>query len=144
MPNPFLYNCDNTPPADPRYLNHPNFSKPLESSSGFSHLWPGVFHISIQICNSQPRGRMKKKNKQSWAWVSSKRRKVEVCDTFVLLSVCLEAIGSVYSHETSTKPRGMLTHLLALVNPASVRQQLLSAAFLTFPDYSLPPSVLFC
>ena len=40
--------CDNTPPADPHYLNPLNYSWPLESSSGFSHLWPGVFHIPLQ------------------------------------------------------------------------------------------------
>ena len=43
-----------------------------------------------------------KKNKQSRAWVSSKRKKGEVCDTFVLLSVHLQAIAGVYLRETST------------------------------------------
>ena len=38
---------DNTPLADPHYLNQPNYSWPLESSSGFSHLWPVVFHIHL-------------------------------------------------------------------------------------------------
>ena len=55
----------------------------IRSSSGFSHLRPGVFHISLRTHNPQPRGWKKKKNKQSRAWVSSKRKKGEVCDTFL-------------------------------------------------------------
>ena len=70
-----------------------------------------------------------KKNKQSLAWVSSKRKKGEVCDTFVH-SVCLSANVSVYSSETPTKPLGMLTHFFTLVNPASSQ---------VFLDRQLPP-----
>ena len=45
-----------------------------------------------------------KKNKQTRTWVSSKRKKGEVCDTFVKLSVHLQTIASVYSSEIPTKP----------------------------------------
>ena len=48
---------------------------------------------------------------------------------FVQLSVHLQAIAGEYLRETSTKPLGMLTHLLALVNLASVGQQVLAVAF---------------
>ena len=34
-------------PADLHYLNQQNYSWPLVSSSCFSHLWPGVFHIPL-------------------------------------------------------------------------------------------------
>ena len=57
-----------------------------------------------------------KKKKQSRAWVSSKRRKGEVCITFMLLSVYLQAIVSVYSSEIPTKSLEMLTHPLTLSN----------------------------
>ena len=64
--------------------------------------------------------------------VSFKRKSGKVCDIFVQLSVNLLAIVSVYLRETSTKPLGMLTHLLALVIPASIGQQVrAAAAFLT-------------
>ena len=39
--------CANTLPADPYYLNQPNYSWSSDSSSDFSHLWPGVFHIFL-------------------------------------------------------------------------------------------------
>ena len=61
-----------------------NYSWPSESSSGFSHLWPGVFHIFLPTHKTQLRGWKKKKNKQSRVWVSSKRKKEEVCDTFLV------------------------------------------------------------
>ena len=38
--------CDNTPPADPHYLNQPNYWS-LKSSSDFSYHQPGVLHISL-------------------------------------------------------------------------------------------------
>ena len=71
----------------------------------------------------------KRTNKQNRAWASSKRKR-EVCDTFVQLSVPLYAIAGVYLRETSTKPLGMLTYFLALISPASVGQQVLAVVFL--------------
>ena len=41
-----------------------------------------VFHISLRICKTQPR-RWKKRRTKSWAWISPKRKKGEVCDTFL-------------------------------------------------------------
>ena len=47
------------------------------------------------------------KREQSWTWVSSKRKKGEVCDAFVLFSVHLQAIES----DIPTKPQTNATHL---------------------------------
>ena len=71
--------CDNTPLADPHYLNQPNYSWPLESSSGFSHLWPDILHAFANTPNTQPRGWKKKKNKQ----LSPSAKKEEICNTSV-------------------------------------------------------------
>ena len=79
--------------------------------------------------------RMEEKNNHG-LWLVLSAREGGVCDTFVLLSVHLQAITGGYLRETSTKPLGMLTYLIALVNPASVGQQVLAAAFLTSVDWS--------
>ena len=84
--------CDNTPLADPHYLNQPNYSWPLELSNGFSHLWPGVFHISLPTHKIQLRG-WKKRRTKSQAWVSSWH------------SVLLWANAGMYLSETPTKPQ---------------------------------------
>ena len=55
----------------------------IRSSSSFSHLQPGVFHISLRTHktqHTQPRGW--KNREQTRTWVSSKRRKGAVCYTF--------------------------------------------------------------
>ena len=98
---------------------HPLVSPPLSqppeplmairSSSGFSHLRPGIFHISLRTHNIHNREGGGKENKQTWTWVSSKRKKGEVCNTFVLLSVHLWASTSMYSNEIPAKPPGTLT-----------------------------------
>ena len=84
--------CDNTPPAGPP-LSQP--LKPLmtiRSSSGFSHLRPAVFPISLRTQNTTY---TRKENKQTRTWVSSKRKKGEVCDTFLafceLSRACIRA-----------------------------------------------------
>ena len=40
----------------PHYLNLVNQLMASRSSSGFSHLRPGVFHIDLQTHKTQPRG----------------------------------------------------------------------------------------
>ena len=79
----------------------------------FSSLARGISHFFTNTQNTQPRGWKKKKNKQSRAWVSARMEKS------VTLLCILWANASVYSNETPTKPLGLLTHFLALVNPAS-------------------------
>ena len=65
----------------------------IRSSSGFSHLRPEVFHIPLWTHKTQPRGW--RKRKQTQTRVSSKRKKREVCDTFLafceLSQACIRA-----------------------------------------------------
>ena len=61
-----------------------------------------------------------KKDKQSRTWVSSKRKKGEVCDTICsFLFTWGGAIASVYPSEIPTQTTGTLTHPLTLANPDS-------------------------
>ena len=78
-----IWYCVNTPPSDPHYLNQPNYSWPSESSSGFSHLWPEVFQIPLPTHKIHNREGERKRTNKTQAWVSSKRKKGEVCDTFL-------------------------------------------------------------
>ena len=93
----------------------------IRSSIGFSHLWPGVFHIPLPTHKIHNREGGEKKEIQTWTWVSTKRKRGKVCDTFLAFCV-LWANTSVYLSEIPTKPRGMLTHFLALVNRASAHK----------------------
>ena len=113
--------CDNILLAGQLYLNLLN------------HVWPSdcqvvslifsqgyfTFLYGHQKHNIHNREGGRKENKQTRTWVSTKRKKGEVCDTFVQLSVHLQAIAGVYSSEIPTKSPGMLTHSLTLANPAS-------------------------
>ena len=87
--------CDNTPPAGPHYLNFLNHSWPSDRLvvsliSGQGYFTFLYVHIKHKILNQEGGG---KENKQTWTWVSSKRKKGEVCDTF--LAFC----ASVGEHE---------------------------------------------
>ena len=101
MPNSF-----NTyvpiPAGPPHYLN---ILKPLmasDSSSGFSHLWPGVFHISLQIRKAQSRGWKKRTNEQTQTWVSSKRKKWgSLCETFCTFCVSVSKRERVLEQKLS-------------------------------------------
>ena len=48
----FLF-CDNIPPAGPPLSQHPIPLMAIGSSGGFSHLQPGVFHISLRTHKTQ-------------------------------------------------------------------------------------------
>ena len=114
----------------------------IRSSSGFSHLRPGVFHISLgthKTQHTQPRAQGKE-NKQTRTWVISKRKQGEIFDTFVQLSVHMCAITSVHLREIPTKPPETLTHHLTLANRASATQ-VLALAFL---DLRLSPISVDC
>ena len=116
--------CQYLPP-DHHYLNQTNYSRPLEFSSGFSHLWLEVFHISLQIRKAQPRERKKRTSEQTRTWVSSKCQRDKSVTFFV--------------HSVSKRERVLerkLSLLLALVNPASTGQPVLAAAYLTSVDLS--------
>ena len=74
------YSCDNTPPADPHYLNQPNYSWPSESSSGFSHLWPWVFHIPLPThkIHNREGGRKRRTDNPGLGLALSERREKSV------------------------------------------------------------------
>ena len=77
--------CDNIPNGRPPLSQPPKSLMAIRLSSGFSHLRQGYFtflykHIEDNIHNREVE---EKKNKQARTWVSSKRKKGEVCDTFV-------------------------------------------------------------
>ena len=96
-------------PADRlHYLNFLIVLIASASSSGFSHLWSWVFHISLQIRKTQQTGWKKKTSEQTRTWVSSKHKSGGVCDTCAFCApkrACNRA-------KTLTKPLAMLTHFL--------------------------------
>ena len=129
------YSCHNILPADPHDLNFLNHSWPsdrqvvsLMSSQGYFTFPYG--HTKHNIHNRES-GR-KEKKKQTWTWVSSKRKKGEICDTFEQLFVDQQAISSVYSSEIPTKSPGMQA-LTAL-----------SSRLPCFVHFSVLPSYLDC
>ena len=96
----------------------------------FSSLARGISHFFTDTQSTTERVEEKNKqtNKQTRAWVSSKRKKERSLWHFL----CIRWVNaSVYSSKILTKPLAMLTCLLALVNPASVGQQVLAVVFLT-------------
>ena len=95
----------------------------------------GYFTFLYQLTKSTTEGVERKKNKQTRTWVCSKCKKEEVCDIFVQLCVSVGQRERVFE-QNSHKPWAMPTYLLALVNPASVGQQVLAVAFQTFVDRS--------
>ena len=109
----------------------PTISIPIQTTHGHqNHLLfflisgQGYFTFHYQHTKYTTEMVEENKNKQSQAWVSSKRKKGEVCDIFVH-SVFLWTHANIYSH----KPLAMLTYLLALVNSGSSK---------VFLDVSLP------
>ena len=89
-----LFVCDNTPPAEPHYLNLLNHSWPsdrlvvslISDQRYFTFLYR---HAKYNIHNRE------KRNKQTRTWISSKGKKGEVCNTFLafcgLLHACIRA-----------------------------------------------------
>ena len=111
------YICDNMPDmASPHYLNLYQLMA-IRSSSGFSHLQPGAFHMfhkyTTDITYITESGR--KKNKQPWTWIKPKHKKREVLALFWHSVV----IASVYPNKIPTQLPGTLTHPLALGDLAS-------------------------
>ena len=114
-----------------------------DSSVGFSHFPPGAFYISLQIRKTQPRRWKKRTNEQTWTWVSSKRKKGEFYVTLLCISPCICRLSRTFIlRETSTKPLGVLTHLLTALLPSSHCLLQLTVSFsgqLPQVDYSLLP-----
>ena len=71
------------------YLNQPNYSWPLESSSGFSHLWPGVFHIPLPTHKIHNRevGRKRKVN-YHWLGLAPNARREKSVTLLCILCFC--------------------------------------------------------
>ena len=87
------------PAGRPTISTSLNHSWPSESSSGFSHLLPGLFHIPLQIRKAQLRGWEKRTNEQTRTWVGSKCKR----GRSVTLLCILWANASVYTSENSNK-----------------------------------------
>ena len=88
------------PAGRPHYLNFRKSLMASDSSSGFSHLWPGVFHISLRILKAQPREWKKRINEQTWTCFFSASAKGGSMWQFLSI---LWANASVYSNENSHK-----------------------------------------
>ena len=127
--------------TDPHYLNHPNYSWSFESSSGFSQLWPGVFHITLPThkIHNREGGRKRRTNKHGIRLAPSARR-----EKSVTLLCILWANASMYSSETPAKPLGMLTHFFALVHPVSSKVFLGHQLPPTSVDWSVLSTGVFC
>ena len=98
----------------------------------------GHYTFFLQIHKTQPGGWRKRTIEETRTWVSSKRKKGEVYVTLCILW----ANVSVYSNEILTS-HYQCWHLLALVNQASVGQQILAVVFLTSVDFLLCPASIF-
>ena len=118
------------------YLNQPKYWWPLESSSGFSHLWPSLFHNPLPTNKLHNREGRRKKNKQHGLGLAPSARG-ERSETLSWHTVLLWANASVYSNEISSKPQRNVTHLLTLAHPASQSTD-------TSSCLSVDCSVLFC
>ena len=76
--------CDNIPLADPHYLSFLKLPMAIDLSRVFSHHWPEVFHISLRIRKTQPRGWKKRKaNNHGLGLAASARR--EKSDTLLCI-----------------------------------------------------------
>ena len=130
----------------PRNLSFlkPNYSLPVIHLVVFPHLRPGALHISLQTRKTQPRGWRKRTNEQTRAWVSPQRKIGEVYVTRMCRYPCICRLSrACILHETSTKPQGMLTHLLTALLLSSHCLLLLTVSFLgqlSRADCSLLPS----
>ena len=100
------------PLASPHYLNLLYQLVAIRSSSVFSHLRPGEFHIALQTQKTQHtqlRGWKKRRtNKHRLGLAPSTRREKFV----TLFCGFLLAITSMYPSEIPTQPPGTLTHPL--------------------------------
>ena len=130
----WLYTAGRPPLSQP-----PKPLMAIRLSSDFSHLRPGVFHISLRTHktqHSQPRGMEEKRtNKQTLTWVSSKTRR-EKFVTLLHSFLCICELSQVCILANFTQSHlGTLIHPLTLFNPASGS---------TDPSSQLPPTSVDC
>ena len=83
------------------------------SSGVFSFPTRGITHFFMATQNTTERVEEKEQtNKQTQTWVSSKRKKEKIYVTPLCSFSCICRLSrACILRETSTKPRGMLTHL---------------------------------
>ena len=119
------------PPADPYYLNQPNYSWPSELSCGFSNLWPWIFRIPLPTHKIHNREGWKKEqtNKQTNRHRLGLAPSAREGTPRHILCI-LWANASVYFERKLSQSHKQCWYLLALVNPASVCQQVLAVVFL--------------
>ena len=109
------------------------------SSVFFSHFQLGLLHITLQIRKAQPRGCENKNQRTNTGLGQLQAQEREICVTILCSFSCICSLSrACILHETSTKPRGMLTHLWL---------SSLTASF-CWPSFSwiayLKPTVLLC
>ena len=115
-----------------------------DSSSGFRL---GALHISLQIRKTQPSGWRKRTNEYGLGSAPSARRGKSMWHFCAALHAIAGARGLVFCAKLP-QSHWPCWLLLALINPASVGQQVLAVVFLTSVDslfcptsiFSLPPS----
>ena len=142
--------CQHLSLANPHYLSFlkPNYSWPVIYLVVFvSSLTRGITHFFMDTQNTTER--VEEKNKQTNTDLGQLQAQEggSLCDTFVQLSVHLQAIAGEYLHETCTKPLGILTHLLTVFSallPSSHCRLRPSLDSLSQADCSLLPSFVNC
>ena len=132
-----LTQCDNTP-RRPTPLYQLRSERPVVFLiSDHGH----YIHFFTDTQNTTER--VEEKNKRTNTDLGQlQAREKGVCDTFVQLSMHSQAMTGVYWNGTSTKPLGMLTHLLTALLPSSHCFFLLTVSFsgqLSQADCSLLP-----
>ena len=95
--------CQFSSPADPTISGSFNHSWPSESSRGFSHLWPRVFHILYRYAKHNREGERKEQTNKHGLGSAPSTRSGVVYVTLFVHSVFLWANASMYSSENSRK-----------------------------------------
>ena len=105
------------PLAGPHNLTLLNQLIAIRSSSGFSHLRPGAFHIALQTHKTQPRGLKKRRTKYRLGFAPSARRE-KFGHFSVVFCASVDYRERVFERNSHTATR-MRTHPLTLASPAS-------------------------
>ena len=133
--NTFMNLCDNTLPADPHYLNHLNYSWPLDrlvvfliSGQGISH-----FFTDTQPTTYTTERAEEKKNKHGLGLAPSAKREKFLTLLCSSLCVCRLSQACIWA-KFPQGHKGRLTHLPTLANLAS--QSTGSSSHLSQPSAS--------
>ena len=111
--------CDNTPTGRPPLSQPPKPLMAIRSSSGFSHLRPGVFHISLQARKTQHtqlrRWKKRRTNNHGLGFAPSARREKFVTLLCSFLCICEQSRACIRAKFPHSHQECWLT----LVDPAS-------------------------